>query len=215
MDFVTSYSFGKDSALALYRMVQAGHRPVALLTTVNTQQNRSWVHGISPALMEAAAQSLGLPLITCRCGGNDYDSALEQGLAKAKALGAQACAFGDIDIEGHAAYDRARCAAAGLACQLPLWQQSRQALLQECLDAGFLPLVKTVRTDVLNESYLGQTLTMALARRMQQAGADICGENGEYHTFVYGGPLFAAPVAVQNCGIVNLGSHKTIDLRPA
>lgn len=215
MKFATSYSFGKDSALALHRMVRAGHQPVALLTAVDMTQGRSWVHGIRPPLMRAVAGSLGLPLILCDCPADRYDQGLEEGLLRAKVLGAVACAFGDIDIDGHAAYDQARCQAAGLACELPLWQGGRRELLKECLAAGFAPLIKTVRSDVLDARYLGQTLTWPIALEMEAAGADICGENGEYHTFVYDGPLFGQPVPVRCGDVVDLGTHQTVELQMA
>lgn len=213
MKFVTSYSFGKDSALALYRMIRAGHQPVALLTAFRSDQNRSCVHGIQPDLMHAVAESMGLPLILCDCAPDSYDQGLEEGLLKAKALGAECCAFGDIDIEGHAAYDRARCRATGLSCVLPLWREGREALLRECLDVGFKPMIHIIQSDILDESRLGKTLTLELARQMARAGADICGENGEYHTFVYDGPLFRVPVPVACQGIVRLGTHKAADIR--
>ncbi|MGI6174867.1 MAG: ATP-binding protein [Christensenellales bacterium] len=213
MKFAISYSFGKDSALALYRMVQAGHQPVALLTTVNPMQNRSWIHGIQLELMQAAAQSLGLPLILAACSPDSYDRGLEDGLFRAKTLGAEACVFGDIDIEGHADYDRARCKAAGLCCELPLWQENREALLTECLASGFRPMIKTIQSDILPEAYLGQTLTLQLARQIERAGADICGENGEYHTFVYDGPTFGYPLPVKKHDVVDLGLHKAADIR--
>lgn len=212
MRFVTSYSFGKDSALAMHRMVRAGHEPVALVTTVNPEEGRSWVHGVPPALMQAVAESLGLPLILCDCGPDSYNEGLEAGLARARAMGAEACVFGDIDIEGHAAYDRARCEAVGLACEMPLWQGGREAMLEECLAAGFRPLIKTIRKDVLDASYLGQTLSMPLARQMERAGADICGENGEYHTIVYDGPLFSRPVPVVCRRVVDLGGYMTVEM---
>ena len=212
MKFAVSYSFGKDSALALHRMLRAGHEPVALLATVDPRRNRSWFHGVQPELMEAVAHSLGLPLILCVCGSDAYDRGLEDGLLRAKTMGAEACVFGDIDIEEHAAYDRARCEATGLSCELPLWHGEREALLRECLDAAFKPMIKIVRSDILDDSYLGQTLTMPLARQMEMAGADICGENGEYHTFVYDGPTFEHPIDVHNRGIVDLGSHRAADI---
>lgn len=213
MKFVLSASFGKDSALALHRMVAAGHQPVALLTAVDPEKGRSWVHGIGPELMGAVAESLGLPLILCDCPPDRYDRGLEDGLARAKELGAEACAFGDIDIQGHADYDRARCDAAGIGCELPLWQGGREALLRECLDAGYRAMIKTVRLDVLDGQYLGRTLTLELARQMERAGADVCGENGEYHTFVQDGPLFSRPVAVDIRGTVDLGGYLSLDLR--
>lgn len=215
MKFVTSYSFGKDSALAMYRMIQAGHEPVAILTAYNPEQERSWVHGIAPPLMHAVAESLRLPLILCACAADAYNQGLEEGLAQARSMGAEACAFGDIDIEGHAEYDRARCEAAGLHCALPLWQGGREALLRAVLDAGFQPLIKTVHSAYLDETYLGQTLSLDLAAKIAATGADICGENGEYHTFIYDGPIFSQPIQFRTRGVVDLGTHMTIDLRPA
>ena len=101
MKFAISYSCGKDSALALYRMIQAGHEPVCLLVTFNELMGRSWFHGVDPLLLESISQSLNIPLITCPCRGEDYRTALETGMRKARDLGATACVFGDIDIEGH------------------------------------------------------------------------------------------------------------------
>lgn len=213
MKFVTSYSFGKDSALAHYRMTQAGHEPIALLTAFNPEHHRSWWHGIQPDLMEAVAQSLSLPLILCECGPATYSQEIESGLLKAKAMGAEACVFGDIDIAGHADYDHARCKAAGITCELPLWQDYRDSLVRECLAAGFKPLIKTIQSGILDESFLGQTLTLDLAEQITKAGADICGENGEYHTFVYDGPMYRWPVQIQSHGIVDITTHKTVDIR--
>ena len=130
MHFVMSYSGGKDSALALWRLKCQGHQPVALLATYNPEQERSWFHGIPLAILEETAAAMSLPLLPCPCPPADYNASFERALARAKALGAEACAFGDIDIPDHRQWDEERCAAAGLSCLLPLWGEGRAALDQ-------------------------------------------------------------------------------------
>lgn len=213
MDFALSYSFGKDSALALHKMVQQGHRPICLITTVNRDAGRSWFHGVDGELMDAIAQSLGLPLIKAVCTGEDYTQALEAALVQAKELGAAACAFGDIDIEDHLAWNRARCAAMGLDCLVPLWQMERGAAVRECIAAGFVPVIKCVQNEYL--PLLGRTLDDETLALIQASGADLCGENGEYHTLVCGGPTFARPVPIRLGETLDFGAHSAVDIRLA
>ena len=218
MNFALSYSGGKDSALALHRMKQQGHTPVALITTVNIEQKRSWFHGIQNDLMLAAADSMGIPLIAAECVPDDYTREFEDALAEARRMGAEACVFGDIDIDGHKEWDEERCESAGLACLLPLWKQDREALVHETINAGFRAVIKIIQSDKLDESFLGQTLTIPLIEKMKALsangaeGIDICGENGEYHTFVYDGPGFARPVSFRTGGVIDFGAHKAIDI---
>ena len=215
MKFAISYSGGKDSALALYRMILGGHVPVALVTTVNAAQNRSWFHGLQAPLLDAVSESLGIPWIACACDPDGYVRAHEAGLARARQMGAAACAFGDIDIDDHRRWDEARCAAAGLECVLPLWNQDREALAREAVNAGFRAMIKIIQSDKLDASFLGKTLSLPLIEEIKAAGIDVCGERGEYHTFVYDGPIFKAPVAFKLGEVIDFGTHKAIDLREA
>ncbi|MDR0489753.1 MAG: diphthine--ammonia ligase [Oscillospiraceae bacterium] len=212
MKFAISYSGGKDSALAMYRMIKDGHTPVALISTMNTEQQRTWFHGIRKDLLEAVSGSLDIPLIACECVPDEYAQAFESSLMKARDMGATACVFGDIDIEDHRQWDKERCDNAGLDCIFPLWKQSREALVRETIEAGFKALIKIVQSDKLGESFLGKDLTLQLIESIIQTGSDACGENGEYHTFVYDGPTFREPITIEYGGIVDLGTHKAIDI---
>jgi len=213
MNFAISYSGGKDSALALYRMIQQGHTPVAMITTVNPEQDRSWFHGIQKELLLAVSESLDIPLIIGECEPDDYTETLQACLVEAKRQGAEACVFGDIDIDEHRAYDEEICAESGLECLLPLWLNDRTALVNELLEAGFKAIIKIVDTSKLDASLLGQKLTTAIVQKIVSAGADICGENGEYHTFVSDGPIFKTAVPIELGEIVDLNSHMAIDLK--
>ena len=194
-------------------MIKQGHNPVALITTVNIEQKRSWFHGVQSGLMSAVSESMRIPLISCECTPDNYTEAYEAGLAKARLAGADFCVFGDIDIEGHREWNEERCQNAGLSCVMPLWRQDREKLTLEGIEAGFKAMIKIVDSEKLDDSFLGRTLTAGLVEKIKATGVDVCGENGEYHTFVYDGPLFASPVAFETGEVVDFGTHKAVDIK--
>ncbi|MFP3156011.1 diphthine--ammonia ligase [Lachnospiraceae bacterium ZAX-1] len=213
MKFAISYSSGKDSALALWRMVKEGHEPVCMLVTFNDEAKRSWFHGINLELLTAVSQNMAIPLIECHTSGENYHLGLEGGLRQAVKMGAESCVFGDIDIEEHLKWNEDRCANAGLKCIMPLWKESREVLVGEVLDAGFKAVVKCVESKWLGDEFLGKVLDMDLVERIRETGADICGENGEYHTFVFDGPTFHTPVNIRLGEIIDFDTHSVIDVR--
>ena len=213
MKFAMSYSCGKDSAFALYKMKQAGHEPVCFIVAFNEKAGRSWFHGAQEQLLNKVAQALELPLITARSSSEDYEQEFEKALHQAKELGAQCAAFGDIDIEGHRQWNQVRCNTAGLECALPLWGVPRAEVVREMLDAGFVAHIKSVDKKYLDESFLGEALNDAIIRRIAATGADVCGENGEYHTFVSEGPIFRHPVQIELGEVIDLDTHAVIDIK--
>ncbi|MCL2574412.1 MAG: diphthine--ammonia ligase [Defluviitaleaceae bacterium] len=194
MKFVTSYSGGKESALALYRMIKQGHEPIALITTYNDSAERSHFHGLPEAVLKDVSDALGIPLWLIKTKDENYAKDFEAALLKAKEQGAQACVFGDIDIEGHRAWCTERCDKVGISAAFPLWGESRKDVVKEVIDSGFVANITTIDTKYLSQDFLGQQLTASLATCIANSGADICGENGEYHTFVSDGPIFTYPI---------------------
>ncbi|MEG0377878.1 MAG: diphthine--ammonia ligase [Eubacterium sp.] len=196
MNFVMSYSCGKDSTLALHRMVADGHIPVGLLIMINEEADRSWFHGVDEDLLHQISESLNIPLILCRSKGDDYLIQFENGLLEAKNRGAECCVFGDIDIEDNAAWCRERCNHMGLTPVFPLWQQGRENLTHEFISLGYIGLIKCVRHADLPKTLLGKPLDDDAIAIMKSHNIDICGENGEYHTLVVSGPLFRFPLNI-------------------
>lgn len=192
--FAASYSGGKDSALALYRALQAGMEPVAMITTYNTNMGRSWFHGIPRELLEQVAQSIGIPLILIPTEGQDYEEKFARELIKLRRQGAEACVFGDIDIPSHLKWGQDICREAGLEACFPLWQEPRRALVEEFVDSGFTARITVVDTARLSDRHLGRKLSREVMASIEAEGADVCGENGEYHSFVSDGPMFSRPV---------------------
>ena len=188
--FVASYSGGKDSVLAIHRAVHAGLVPLELITTYNTDMNRSWFHGITENIIKKVSDSLAIPIRLIRTSGEQYEENFEKALADAKNRGAEVCVFGDIDIEGHLEWCSLRCEKVGLTPYFPLWQESRKKLVCEFIDSGFLAIITIIDTSRMPKNFLGEILTRKVADLIEESGADICGENGEYHTFVFDGPIF-------------------------
>lgn len=194
--FIASYSGGKDSVLAIHRAIQSGMILQALIITYNTDRGRSWFHGIEEDILRDISESVGAPVLLIRTSGADYAKNFEAMLREQRALGAEACVFGDIDIEGHLEWCSERCRSAGLIPCFPLWQENRRALAEECIRSGFRPTITVVDTRRLDASFAGRPLTLETLDEMERAGIDSCGENGEYHSFVSDGPIFSRPVPV-------------------
>ena len=195
MKFVASYSGGKDSALALHRAVKQGHEPIFLLTTYNIERKGSFFHAIPEKMLEAVSNSMNIPLLLVRTSGTDYQERFEEALLKAKAQGAQACVFGDIDIEEHRRWPSERCTNTGLEPLFPLWGEDRKKIVYEFVDGGFVAHIVVLNTKCMGAEYLGQQLTRETLAQIDKQGIDICGENGEFHTFVTGGPIFRKQIS--------------------
>lgn len=194
MKFAASYSGGKESNLAIHKAVLQGHEPIALITTFTTDADRSHSHGLSEEVLGSVSDALGIPLWLVKTSGEEYALNFERALQRAMDNGAEACVFGDVDIEGHLAWCTERCEAVGIKAMFPLWGKSRREVVYDLVDSGFVANIATVNTEHLHDDILGKRLTKDLAEEIAEQGACICGENGEYHTFVSSGPTFKYPV---------------------
>lgn len=212
MNFVMSYSCGKDSTLALHKMIEQGHKPVALLVMVNEKVDRSFFHGADYAMLEAYSKCLELPLLITPSEGEQYHLAMEESLREAKAMGAEAACFGDIDIEGNRMWAEERCANAELESVFPLWQRKREENVYELVELGYRCLIKTINSTLLPKSILGKFIDDVSISMMKDCGIDICGENGEYHTLVVDGPIFKEKLPYQTGKLIDFGDFSIVDV---
>lgn len=210
---VASYSGGKDSILAIYRAVKLGMKPASLIITYNIDMERSWFHGVPRDLLNEVSASLNIPIKLIETSGKDYTANFEKELKAQKENGVEICVFGDIDIEEHLQWCTARCDAVGIEAFFPLLQEERKALVDEFVERGFTANITVVNTDRLSEKHLGMTLTPETVSSIVSEGADACGENGEYHTFVSNGPLFKKPVAFCYGKIVRSGQYSILPIK--
>lgn len=196
-----NWSTGKDSALALYKIVQNKEYQIGtLLTNVNGEFGRVSMHGLREELLEKQAESIGLPLQKIHFPGDVtmslYDEIMKEAMVKIIDENYKYSVFGDIFLEDLKAYRDKKLSEVGLQGIYPLWKQDTKALLQEFLDLGFKAITVCVNAKLLDKSFVGRVINAQFIADLPD-GVDVCGENGEFHTFVFDGPIFKEPVAFE------------------
>jgi uncharacterized protein (TIGR00290 family) len=189
-----SWSGGKDSCLALDYAERAGYPVTALLTMLAEDGEHSRSHGLSRAMLEAQAETMGKEILFGQAAWSDYETVFLERLAHLKSRGFTAGVFGDIDLAGHREWVERVCRTAGVRAVLPLWNRERETLLNDLLSKGYRATIVSVREESLDREWIGRHLDRDAVEAFRRAGIDLSGENGEYHTFVFDGPLFRHPV---------------------
>ena len=212
MKFVMAYSCGKDSTLALHHMIMQKNEPVALITMVNQEEERSFFHGADYKMLEAYSEVLGVPVLMTATTGDQYHLAMERSLKEAVALGAEIACFGDIDIEGNRAWSEERCRNAGITSAFPLWQKERSENVYELVNLGYKCLIKSVNNRLLPKELLGRIIDQEVIDILEAHQVDICGENGEYHTLVVDGPIFQKPLGYKTGRILDFGDFSVVEI---
>ena len=198
---IFSWSGGKDSALALYEIQRSGQYEVAaLLTTIAMPQERICMHGIRESLLEDQARSLGISChkiyMSEKPSNEEYEAKFRGALDEYKAKGLNRIAFGDIFLEDLKAYRDANLARWGWEGIYPIWKRDSRELIARFVGQGFKGVLACVDQRVLSDSWAGRTIDETFVEDLP-AGVDPCGENGEYHTFVYDGPIFQDKIDIE------------------
>ena len=196
-----NWSTGKDAALALYKLMQDENYDVSsLLTSVNAHYNRVSMHGVRRELVEAQARAIGLPLRTIELPEmpdmETYEKEMERVVKALKQDRFTHAAFGDIFLEDLKAYREKQLKAVGIDCVFPLWKQDTKALLKEYLRLGFRSVIVCIKSDLLDASYAGRVIDENFIDELPE-NVDCCGENGEFHTFCFDGPIFDKPIPIR------------------
>lgn len=196
---VCSSSGGKDSLLALWHAIRQGITPRTMLTMFDESGLRSRSHGVSRELMERQAGALGLALVAPSASWADYERVFVQTLRMLHESGHRAAVFGDIDLQPHRDWEERVCMLAGFTPCLPLWRRNRRELAEESLSLGFRSIVVCTDSRYLSDEFCGREFDARFLADLPP-GVDACGENGEFHTFVYDGPLFGQGLDVKVAG---------------
>ncbi|EOG6896581.1 diphthine--ammonia ligase [Flavobacterium psychrophilum] len=195
---IFNWSSGKDSALALYKTLQDTEiEIVSLLTSVNKKHNRISMHGVRTQLLVQQAKSIGLPLhimeIPEMPSMNDYEAVMQETLTQFKEKGISHSIFGDIFLEDLRKYRENKLAEMQLEAIFPLWKIPTKALILEFLALGFKTIVVCVNERNLDKSFVGRVIDAQFIADLPD-DVDLCGENGEFHTFTFDGPIFEKPI---------------------
>lgn len=210
--FVASFSGGKDSTLALYKAMQVG-QAIGLIVMLEEEGKRSRSHGMPPAIIQAQAEAIGLPVYTAATSWEDYETHFMKLLAHAKQQGAEVLISGDIDVPAHGCWHDRVTQNAGLGLGMPLWEMDHREVVDQFIDLGFVTIVVTVNLEKgMTEADLGRILTHEYVHELEERGIDPCGESGEFHTTVIDGPIFKHSIPVRKCEIVRDGGYAFLPL---
>lgn len=196
-----SWSTGKDSAWALHQLKQTPDVELTgVFTTINQQRDRVAMHGTRDALLQEQVKRLGLLLypvyIPEPCDNETYQQAMQELIDLAKQKGIEQMAFGDLFLADIRAYREKQLIGTGIRPIFPLWQQSTGSLAKQMITAGVKAVITCVDTKQLPASYVGREFDLDFLADLP-GDVDPCGENGEFHTFVYDGPIFDSPIPVK------------------
>jgi len=212
------WSGGKDSAVALHTLLQQKQFHVAaLLATVTEGYDRIAMHGVRRELLHRQADSLHLPLhevsIPPQCVNPIYEARMEQALRLFYGQGVRKVAFGDVFLEDLRAYREKNLARIGMTALFPIWKRNTRELIRYFHEQHFRAIAACVDSKVLDPSFAGRELNESFFRDLPPH-ADPCGENGEFHTFVFDGPIFQFPIPIRAGEVVNRDGFIFCDLLP-
>ena len=189
-----SWSGGKDSCLALYDILRVpDYRVTALLTTITRDYDRISIHGVRRGLLERQAKSLGLPLhqvlISKDATNEEYEMKMGEAFSGYSKQGIDSIVFGDLFLEDVRTYREEFLARHNMRGLFPVWKRDTTLFIKEFIELGFKAVVTCVDSSVLDKSFAGRMIDEAFISSLP-AGVDPCGENGEFHSFVFDGPIF-------------------------
>ncbi|UZT95988.1 diphthine--ammonia ligase [Chryseobacterium fluminis] len=195
---IFNWSSGKDSSLALYKILEENKYEVtSLLTSINKEFQRISMHGVRVSLLEKQAESLGLPLMKMELPAEpsmeEYREIMRQTMNEIKSTGVTHSVFGDIFLEDLRKYREDQLKTIGMKGVFPLWKDNTSDLIREFLDSGFKTIVTCVNETYLDKSFAGRVIDQDFIKDLPE-NVDPCGENGEFHTFTFNGPIFKSPV---------------------
>lgn len=198
MKMYFSWSSGKDASLAFYYLMNEGKYKIdKLLTTVNSHYDRVSMHGLRRELLVAQAKSMGLSLTTIELPKEPtmetYNQLMSNAMEQLKIDGYRNCGFGDIFLEDLRQYREEQLNSAGISAHFPLWKRDTKELLADFLALGFKAVTVCVNGELLDENFVGREIDADFIKDLP-SNVDPCGENGEFHTFCYDGPIFNQPI---------------------
>jgi len=203
-----AWSSGKDSAWTLHVLRSRNIEVSALLTTVNEVAERVAMHGVRASLLEEQAESIGLPVwqipLPWPCTNQDYEARMTEACHRAVAEGFDTIAFGDLFLQDIRSYREKQLAGSGLSPLFPLWDIPTGTLARDMIGGGLRARLSCIDTKALTPSFAGREFDLGLLSDLP-ASADPCGENGEFHTFVYDGPMFRRPL------VIDSGEQRNVD----
>ena len=201
-----NWSGGKDSAMALYQIQQDGNYNIrSLLTSLNDLHKRISMHGVREELLDLQAESLGIPLLKLFLSDqpdmDEYNLKMEKTVLRLKEKGLTHAVFGDIFLEDLKKYREEQLSHAGMEAVFPIWKKNTRQLIHNFIDLGFKSVIVCIDANKLDRSFVGRIIDEKFVDDLPE-NVDPCGENGEFHSFVFDGPIFKKPIPIKKGEVV-------------
>ena len=210
------WSGGKESALSLYKAKKSGLNISYLVNMISEDGKHSRSHGINSICLSLQSEAIGIPVVQRRTSWENYEGEFKRVVLDLKDRGIGIGVFGDVDLQEHRDWIERVCRETEIKPILPLWNERREKLLDEFIRACFRAIIVTTQADFLGKEWLGRQINKELVSDLKVIrNIDLCGENGEYHTFVYDGPIFKKAVKFVSDRKVLKDKHWFLKIIPA
>lgn len=209
-----SWSGGKETMLSCYKVMKDKDIEVAgLLNMVSEDGIYSRSHGIRSNILRSQAEAIGIPILQKKATWNTYEEEFKIAVAELKNQGVVAGVFGDIDFQPHRDWVEKICKETQIKAIMPLWGETREKVLSDFITAGFETVIVATQSDKLGSDWLGRKIDKEFIKDLKElGGVDLCGEAGEYHTFVTSGPIFKKRVTLTKTNKINRDKHWFLDI---
>ena len=198
MKLISSWSGGKDSCLALFKAIQKGYEISILLNFISEEYKRCCFYGVSNELMNIQSEAIQIPIVqkSVPAGMKEYETQFKLAVNELKKRKIQGMVFGDIYLEEHKSWVDRVCNDIEITPIEPLWNLPAEKVVKEFIDIGFKAIVISAKADLFEEDFLGREINYDLISEIKKKNICCCGENGEFHTFVYDGPIFKKKIII-------------------
>lgn len=213
--YLASWSGGKDSCFAVHKAMQAGMKVTGMLNCISRENGRVSFHGVDPRLVHAQAELLGIPLRQQETTPERYAEEFKDGIRE---LGreriVEGMIFGDIYLDEHLDWVQGVCRDMGIKAVEPLWGLNTSELVRQFVKEGFRSIIIAGKADRIDREWIGRTIDAAFIEYLDaRPEVDPCGERGEYHTLVVGGPLFRGRIEIEEAAVVERGDYRFLDIK--
>ena len=197
------WSGGKDSCFAYYQAINSGLNVLAIVNFVSKEFNRVRFHGLQAEIIKAQAKAIGIPIFQQQTSPESYEKEFIEYIKRIKPKGVENLIFGDIHLQHCFDWAKKTCSKLGMNLVEPLWKNSPEKILNDFINSGFEATVVSTQGNRLNKKWIGRKIDNSFVSDLKKLkNIDLCGENGEFHTFVYDGPIFDFPIEHTNGELV-------------
>jgi diphthine-ammonia ligase len=211
MSYIVSWSGGKESCLACYEAMRRGYQISHLVNFISRETGRVSFHDVAAGLIRLQSEAMGISLVQPETTWDGYEREFKAAVRRLIPAGVEGMVFGDIYMQEHLDWVEKVCGDLGIRAVEPLWGRSTQDIISAFVDAGFEAIVVAAQAALIGEEWLGRRVDESFINYLKANNIDLCGENGEYHTLVTGGPIFHRKIEVAESRVINRNNYRFLN----